>query len=62
VVAGASILVGTTRPDTVVSLGAADGGRRWDFFTQGTVRSPVAVVEGAALVPTLGNQLHAVVG
>lgn len=62
VLADDAVLVGTTRPDTVVSLDAGDGGRRWEFFTQGTVRSPVAVLENAALVPTLGNQLHAVVG
>jgi len=62
VVAGDAVLVGTVRPDTVVSLAADDGTRRWDFFTQGTVRSPVAALENAALVPTLGNRLHAVVG
>jgi outer membrane protein assembly factor BamB len=62
VLADDAVLVGTGRRESVVAFGADDGTRRWEFFAGGAVRTPVTAVGGAMLVPTLGDELHAVVG
>jgi len=62
VVAGDTVLVGTGRRESVVAFGADDGTRRWEFYARGAVRTPVTAVGEAMLVPTLGDELHAVVG